>query len=284
MANFENHVSVYIPTYNRSELLRRAVQSVLDQTYAFVQVVVCSDNSSDDTDSVMADFIRNYSNIIYIKNYENRGACYTRNRALSYCDGKYVTGLDDDDYFEKDRVEKFVAAVKTTNNNLLFSGFKYLDGIKKRHVYKSTTLVSHEELLVRNKIGSQVFTLKEYVISVGGYDEKLPAWQDYDLWLRLTKTYGPALPVMNTSYIVDVSHPWERISVKSSKIEKAYSCFLKKYDNYNVPKFRASLLRSKLEYKSVKAEISELVYILISGGWSDKISLAKLMIKRVVNR
>ena len=103
-------VTVYIPTYNRLQLLQRAVSSVLDQSYENIELLVVDDNSDDDTANYLADISRNDSRIAYRTNSSNLGASTCRNIALQEAKGDFVTGLDDDDYFLKYRIEDFVSA------------------------------------------------------------------------------------------------------------------------------------------------------------------------------
>ena len=101
-------VSVYIPTYNRSSLLKRAVQSVLSQTIKDIEVIVVDDNSTDDTHEVISKLQKSDDRVVYLKNNKNMGACFNRNRAISEARGKFVTGLDDDDFFLPMRLENFI--------------------------------------------------------------------------------------------------------------------------------------------------------------------------------
>mgnify|MGYP006311791277 CR=1 FL=1 len=75
-------VTVYIPTHNRSQLLRQAVESVINQTYKNLEIIVVSDGSTDDTDDVMAELCKKYDNIIYYKLDTPQGACAARNKAI----------------------------------------------------------------------------------------------------------------------------------------------------------------------------------------------------------
>ncbi|HHH2557532.1 TPA: glycosyltransferase family 2 protein, partial [Escherichia coli] len=77
-------VSVYIPTHNRANLLKKAVESVLRQTYPHVEILICDDGSTDNTEEVVNQLIERNSGktIIYLKNEQARGACFSRNRCL----------------------------------------------------------------------------------------------------------------------------------------------------------------------------------------------------------
>jgi glycosyltransferase involved in cell wall biosynthesis len=101
-------ISVYIPTYNRLELLKRAVQSVQNQTYKNFEIIIVDDNSSDGTQDFLVGLAKVDSRICYFFKDKNSGACVSRNIAINLAQGELITGLDDDDYFLPHRLEFFL--------------------------------------------------------------------------------------------------------------------------------------------------------------------------------
>ena len=101
-------VTVYIPTYNRKFLLERAILSVLNQTYHNIEVIVVDDGSIDGTRELLVEMAKKDNRLHYYFKENNSGACKSRNIAIANANGFFITGLDDDDYFEKNRVESFV--------------------------------------------------------------------------------------------------------------------------------------------------------------------------------
>lgn len=101
-------ISVYIPTHNRSEMLKRAVFSVIKQTYKNVEIIICDDGSSDNTEQVVIALQEKYKNIRYLKNDTPKGACAARNLGIFEAKGEYITGLDDDDEFSDNRLEELL--------------------------------------------------------------------------------------------------------------------------------------------------------------------------------
>ncbi|MFD2837427.1 glycosyltransferase family 2 protein [Azotobacter vinelandii] len=92
-------VSVYIPTRNRLEKLERALRSVLGQTYANHEILVCDDASTDGTFERISRLARSERKIRYLRNPAPRGACSARNLGIFAARGEFITGLDDDDEF-----------------------------------------------------------------------------------------------------------------------------------------------------------------------------------------
>ena len=86
-------ISVYIPTYNRLELLKRAVQSVQNQTYKNFEIIIVDDNSSDGTQDFLVGLAKVDSRIRYFFKDKNSGACVSRNIAINLAQGELITGL-----------------------------------------------------------------------------------------------------------------------------------------------------------------------------------------------
>ncbi len=194
-------------------MLSRALTSVLEQTYSQLEVIVVDDASTDGTSEYLDSVTASNPRVKYLRNDTNRGACYSRNRAIDTAQGEFITGLDDDDYFLPDRVADFVEhwARKAPETIALASYYQYAipgrtlqEPIGKRHILR-------EDLYVRNLAGSQVFARTETMRELGGFDTRLRAWQDYDLWLRML-LLGQIEKVPKHSYLVDRSHEFERIS------------------------------------------------------------------------
>jgi len=106
-------VSVYIPTLSRLELLKRALSSVLAQSMVDFEVIVVDDGSSDGTLEYLAEIGCINSKVKYISNSSGKhGACRSRNIAIHAASGKFVAGLDDDDYFHPNRLEILISNYK----------------------------------------------------------------------------------------------------------------------------------------------------------------------------
>ncbi len=104
-------VSVLMSTYNRSEALPNAIESILDQTYTDFEFIIINDGSSDDTDAQIKHYAEKDPRIVYLKNEENKGLIYSLNRGLDVARGKYVVRMDDDDKSVPFRLERQVWAM-----------------------------------------------------------------------------------------------------------------------------------------------------------------------------
>lgn len=224
-------ISVYIPTHNRSKLLKRAIDSVLNQTYKNVEIIIVDDGSSDDTNSVLESYTKEYNNIVHLKHDSPQGACAARNLAIENAKGKYITGLDDDDYFHAERLQLFLEQFDSSYSFLAHSHFSLTNsGLKKKLLMSK--VIPLELMLESNIVGNQVFTLTNRMKRVGSFDLKLPAWQDYDLWVRLILEFGPAVKTTDLTYTMDVRHEQGRIT-QSDKPKQASKIFINKYEKYS---------------------------------------------------
>lgn len=107
-------ISVVIPTYNRAALVKRAIESVLAQSYSRLEIIVVDDASSDDT----ADVINTMRDgrIRYLPQQENAGASVSRNIGVQAATGEYVAYLDSDDTWEPTKIERQLAAVNSRSD------------------------------------------------------------------------------------------------------------------------------------------------------------------------
>ena len=125
-------VSIIMPSYNTAPYIAESIRSVIAQTYTDWELIIVDDASTDNTDEVVKDVILSgaqaeskdlSSKIRYLKNDRNRGAAYSRNRALREAKGKWIAFLDSDDIWTPDKIEKQIAFM--TKNGYAFSYTRY---------------------------------------------------------------------------------------------------------------------------------------------------------------
>ena len=247
-------ISVYIPTYNRLELLKRAVQSVQNQTYKNFEIIIVDDNSSDGTQDFLVGLAKVDSRIRYFFKDKNSGACVSRNIAINLAQGELITGLDDDDYFLPHRLEFFLdywVNKKREDSIALFtSNIKSeKSNHAKEHSLFSKKYFKKDDLLFANYVGNQIFTETKTLRQVSGFDESFCMWQDLELWYRVGDL-GDFEHVDKPTYFFDTSHLYGRISeAKSEKIFKTVEQFSEKNQLNN---FKKRMLNNHLyNYKVI---------------------------------
>lgn len=211
-------ISVVIPTYNRPNLLSRAIKSVLDQTYTDYECIVVDDASPADSLSVVDDF--DDGRIQYLEHETNQGASAARNTGIANSKGEYIAFLDDDDEWISTKLEKQVDLFSQLDSEygLVYCWMDYRENsdgnvIKK---YRPThqgyifpqmldgqVIGSSSTLLVRKKIAEQTL-----------FDESLPRGNDGDFIRRICRNHKVEyVPETLVNYYVD--HGEERITNES---------------------------------------------------------------------
>lgn len=228
-------ISVVIPTHNRGDLIGRAIESVLNQTYKDIEVVIVSDGSTDNTEEVVKKYQKKYNNIQLISVHPNKGANNARNEGIKAAQGEYVAFLDDDDDWELDKLEAQMEVFKKDESiGLVYTGIKIIY-VNEDINYKSLSGYRGDlskEILIRNVIGatSSVVVKKEVLEKSGYFDIEMPAKQDYDLWIRAcqyTKVDFVSAPKLNYYNYTG----GKQISGSVDKHEKAVALMNKKYDS-----------------------------------------------------
>lgn len=218
-------ISVFIPTHNRALLLERSINSVLTQKYPNIELIVVDDGSSDNTWEILNSI--DDKRVRIFRNETPQGACAARNRAIKAATGDLITGLDDDDHFDEKRIVDLWEAYDPNYS------FIFAKKLSVRIFFLSPIVcirrqVNVRQLLNYNIVGGFCLASTSKLKAIGGFDEELPALQDYDLWVRLLENFGPAKMVFSDTYIVDADHGGPRITNKSNRI-LAYQKFLKKH-------------------------------------------------------
>lgn len=190
-------VSIIIPTYKRATMLHRAIASTLEQTYSNIEVLVVSDNEPDDEFTTKArETVKSFndSRVRLITQEKHINGAVARNVGIKASKGQYVSFLDDDDYYEKDKIEKQVALLSSLDDSW--------GGVCCRYkVYKKGKLVEvmptfksgkvYKEVIMR-LIKTQTNCLllrRDYLFNAGLFDETLLRHQDVQLLARFTYNY-----------------------------------------------------------------------------------------------
>ncbi len=112
-----------MPSYNTAKFIGQSIESVLNQTYQDLELIIVDDCSTDDTDAVVAAYTD--KRIRYFKNEKNSGAAVSRNNALREATGKWIAFLDSDDLWEKDKLERQIAFM--SEKKYAFSYTEYVE-------------------------------------------------------------------------------------------------------------------------------------------------------------
>lgn len=187
-------VSVIIPTYNRANFLKEAIDSVLSQTFNNFELIVVDDGSTDNT----RDIIAKYSPKIKYIYQPNAGVSAARNRGISATKCRYISFLDSDDLWKPSKLECQVDFMENNADSLI----SYTEEIwirkgkrvnpRKRHQKYSGWIF--DKVLPLCTVSPSSSMIECSVFSdVGCFDESLPACEDYDFWIRASLKYKISL-------------------------------------------------------------------------------------------
>lgn len=216
----------------------RAIHSVLAQTYSDLEIIVVVDGPDQATSNALGGVSDPRLRVLH---RENRGgACQARNDAILSARGTLITGLDDDDELKPDHIRLLVELLARSGAPFVAASGVTVrqEGSITRHGF--TGPISPDALLFENVVGNQILTHTAYLREVGGFDSAMPAWQDYDLWVRLSQRYGPGLKVDSRTYIQHQDHGEARIS-EPHRIRRARDIFIEKHRAVLRPHHLASL-------------------------------------------
>jgi glycosyltransferase involved in cell wall biosynthesis len=183
-------VSVIIPTFNRAWILEEAIDSVLAQNFADFELIVVDDGSTDDT---RARLQRYRSRIQYI-HQPNRGVSAARNAGLRRAKGTLIALLDTDDLWQPAKLARQAAffdahpEARICQTEEIWIRHGQRVNPRRRH-RKPSGWIFEPSLALCLVSPSAVMLRRELMAEMGGFDETLPACEDYDLWLRVSLRY-----------------------------------------------------------------------------------------------
>jgi glycosyltransferase involved in cell wall biosynthesis len=182
-------VSAIITTHNRLNLLKKAIDSVRNQSYKNFELIVVDDASIDGTKEYCEGQDFDY---IYIPQEESKGGNHARNIGIKSAKGKYCAFLDDDDRWKESYLEKMVGLIEEKGCGMVYSGVTYEqyngDDVQYKDIVRGfdgdlSTIVLYSAFAST----SCMMVNKELLNHIGMFDENLTAWQDYELVLRIAQ-------------------------------------------------------------------------------------------------
>lgn len=185
-------VSVVIPTYNRSNLILRAINSVLNQTYSNIEVIVVDDCSSDNTREIVQSITD--ERVKYLCLEKNMGACAARNKGIEAARGDYIAFQDSDDEWHLNKLEVQMKKMKNANADVSFCNFikvsKSENNKNEFPVGIQEDFIDYENLIRKSIVSTQCIVARKTCFSEIRFDTNLPRLQDWDVILELSKKFS----------------------------------------------------------------------------------------------
>jgi GT2 family glycosyltransferase/ADP-heptose:LPS heptosyltransferase len=188
-------VSVIIPTFNRQDSIKEALESVLAQTFQDFEAIVINDGGADVSEVINT--CNHDERIVYLQHKENKGLAAARNTAIKAARGKYIAYLDDDDIYYPEHLEILVGFLESSDYKVAYTDSYQADQtrIADRYVTTRKEIIysydfNKEKFLIHNYI--PVLNLvyrRDLLEDVGSFDETLSTHEDWELLIRLSRKY-----------------------------------------------------------------------------------------------
>ena len=193
-----NLVSIIIPTFKRYDLLPRAMESVLMQSYKYKEIIVVDDNAPNSKERQLTEkLMKNYTSkgVLYIKHEQNKNGSAARNTGIKNSTGEYIMFLDDDDEFLPGKIQNQLNRLRNLDNTwgacysgyLCYSGQSLVYTSKER---KEGTLL--KDALMRNLWiagGSNLMIRRSVIDKIGLFNETFSRNQDIEFLVRILKQF-----------------------------------------------------------------------------------------------
>ncbi|CAN1593714.1 WcaA Glycosyltransferases involved in cell wall biogenesis [Candidatus Pelagibacterales bacterium] len=251
--NRKNLVSIITPAYNAEDTIERCIKSVLSQSYKNYEHIVINDCSTDKTKKKLISFKKkfNLNKLKIINNQTNKGPAKSRIDGLRKSKGSYISFLDADDKWNKNKLYLQIKFMQ--DKNILFSYTNIIKNFKKKFIFiKMPEKIDYEELLKTNYIFTSSVMLKRKI-----FKKVLPKdiyYDDYALWLDILKKKNTAF--LSCKKFLTIYYV-QKLSVSSNKIES----LIKVAEVFKAIGYKSKLNRIILILKyifyTIKRKISE---------------------------
>lgn len=229
-------VSVVIPTYKRPDMIARTIQSIRQQTYENIEVIVVDDNGANSdmqlkTGEALSSFV---SDITYLVHDCNKGGSAARNTGWKAAKGQYITFVDDDDELVKSKIEKQVECLENLDESwgCCYTAYelKKENGEYQRSS-ESRSGNCYVDALMRTMFmgsGSNLFLRKSVVDEINGYDESFVRNQDIEFLARVCEKYKIAFI---DEVLLTIYQEGNRPKRTLEKIEEINKHYLSKFES-----------------------------------------------------
>lgn len=232
----EGLVSIIMPSWNTAKFIAESIQCVVKQTYQNWELIIVDDCSTDNTDEVVASFLKD-KRIKYLHNEKNSGAALTRNKAMREAQGEWIAFLDSDDLWTHDKLEKQVSFMKENGFVLSYTEYEKIDEEDKPlNIYVTgPDVVNKKKMYNYDYIGqlTMMYSAKHFgLIQIKDIKKN----NDYAIRLRLYKKPG------TEAHLLKENLAKYRIRKKSISHDKISKKLRSHYDLFHLCDEKSALL------------------------------------------
>ena len=254
-------ISVIIPTYNREKTILRSINSVLNQTYKDIEVIVVDDGSTDNTKTIVESVQDLRVRYVYQK---NAGACAARNKGIEMAVGEYIAFQDSDDEWVSNKLELQIDALVEKNVDVCFCDVSRIYNINKKPIrtpnLSKSDYIEHRYFCVDGRIGTPTILAKKEVFANHKFDEKVFRAQDRDWAIRASQEYFFYYVNMPLHIAYLQENSIVQGGLKSSIKTRLY--WLEKYKEKCLEdkEFHANILKCIARWKTILNEEDAIIY------------------------
>lgn len=187
-------VSVIIPVYNAEKTIEKTIQSVIDQTYSNIQIIIIDDKSIDNSLELIKKVSRKDTRIKVYMNDRNLGVAATRNRAIELSMGNFICFVDSDDIWKSGKIEKQINYIKKNDGDICYTSYEMIDRSSKKVKCIVSDKVSYYDILKENIICCSTVMIKRNILIDNKFSKEF-FHEDLVLWLQLLKQGYKALGI-----------------------------------------------------------------------------------------
>lgn len=292
-------VSIIIPTFGRSDFLLRAVRSALNQTYENIEIIVVDDNgegteNQEITENKLKPYLLNEIRLKYIPHQLNLNGAAARNTGIKISNGEYICFLDDDDEFEKDKIQKQYDKLIKSKYNACYCGHSRINNNNVVSIYKPKSEGNILFPLLMHKIdactGSTLMLKRSLLEKVKGFDVTFKRHQDYEFIARVA--YNTHIAVVSEPLVKIHMHNGsysqknytdikETRKLYNTKMRQCYN----KLDSHQIKSlnYNNSLINAKIALKHRKLR-DFIFYVIKSKNYRIIIDLGKDAFKFLLSK
>ena len=252
--------SIIIPTFNRACVIKRAIDSIVQQDFQNFDLWVIDDGPCDDTEKTVANFQLQYPQKIHYRKTSSQGVSAARNFGVEQCRGPWIAFLDSDDEWKKNKLSLQASFIADNPHIQLVHGeeiwmknHKRINPHKKHQKHGGRIFLKCLPLCLISP--STVVVKRELFEEMKGFDQDFPVCEDYDLWLRITSLY-------------EVGFVEEPIVIKHGGHPDQLSQKYKAMDYWRVLSLDRICQTRQLDAKEIKAVSQQIIHkgaILLNG-------------------
>tara|TARA_B110000503_G_C7064121_1_gene378000 strand:- start:21 stop:773 length:753 start_codon:yes stop_codon:yes gene_type:complete len=239
-------ISVIIPYYKKKEYIISSINSVLNQTYKNLEIIIIYDDLNKEDLNLLKKIKKKDKRIKIYINKKNLGAGRSRNKGIQLSKGIFVAFLDSDDLWKKNKLKKQIFFMKKNGINASHTSYTIINSNNKIIGSRNAKDMSYKLLLKSCDIGLSTVILKKEIITNKIKFANIKTKEDYVLWLKITFNNNKIFALK------DNLTKWRKLedSLSSSKLQKIYDGYLvyRKYMNFNLLKSFGFLMLLSFNY------------------------------------